>query len=291
MHRFDIKFRIIGISVILASLFIFFQLLGCTPSEDKSISSLSEEEFRNPSKDNRALALWTWMNGYIDTTQMVFELEQMKNKGMRGALIWDLGALMDQEKLIPAGPPMLGDESLKYFSLALSTAKKLDLDLGWVAASSWNAGGEWVEEKHAAKELLSSSQVVEGPSQLKFPILEPKSKRKSASRNTLLTSVAVPFTEAKVIDFSTGEAIVLDEFTKDGKFIEWYVPKGKWEVLSFFMSNTGQELVVPSPNSSGLIIDHLSKEATENYFDSILNRLAPITSKDKQFKFFYARQL
>lgn len=286
MHRFDIRFRIIGISVILASFFIFFQFLGCTASEDKSISSLSEEEFRNPSKDNRALALWTWMNGYIDTTQMVFELKQMKNKGMRGALIWDLGALMDQEKMIPAGPSMLGDESLKYFSLALSTAKKLDLDLGWVAASSWNAGGEWVEEKHAAKELLSSSQVVEGPSQLKFPILEPTSKRKSASRNTLLTSVAVPFTEAKVIDFSTGEAIVLDEFTKDGKFIEWNVPKGKWEVLSFFMSNTGQELVVPSPNSSGLIIDHLSKEATENYFDSIFNRLAPITSKDKQFKFF-----
>lgn len=70
----------------------------------------------------------------------------MKSKGMRGALIWDLGALVDPEKLIPAGPSILGEESLKYFSLALSTSKKLDLDLGWVAASSWNAGGEWVEK-------------------------------------------------------------------------------------------------------------------------------------------------
>ncbi|WP_373496473.1 glycosyl hydrolase [Aquiflexum sp.] len=287
MHRFDIKFRIIGIvPVVLILFFTFFQFLGCTPAEEKSVSSLSEEEFRNPSKDNRPLALWTWLNGYVDTTQMVFELEQMKDKGTRGALIWDLGALMDPEKLIPGGPAMLGDESLKYFSLALATGKRLDLDLGWVAASSWNAGGEWVEEEHASKELVNSSQFVEGPSQMKFPILEPTSIRKSASRNTLITTVAVPFSENNVIDFSKGEAIVLDEFSKDGKFFDWNVPPGKWEVLSFFISNTGQELVVPSPNSSGLIIDHLSKDATKNYFDSIFNRLASITSPDKQFKFF-----
>lgn len=266
-------------------MFLFY-VTSCGTPETQSTDGISEEEFLNPSNENRPLALWTWLNGYVDTTQLVYELEQMKSKGMRGALIWDLGALVDPEKLIPAGPAILGEESLKYFSLALSTGKKLDLDLGWVAASSWNAGGEWVEEAHAAKELISSSQLVEGPSQLKIAITEPVSKRKSASRNTLLTTVAVPFTEDGVIDYSNAQPIVLDEFTKENKFIDWNVPPGKWEILSFFISNTGQHLVVPSPNSSGLIIDHLSKEATTTYFDSIFNRLAPITSEGNQFKFF-----
>lgn len=276
----------IGLFKIIIVWLLLFYVTSCTTPEIQSTGGISEKVFLNPSKEHRPLALWTWLNGYVDTTQLVYELEQMKSKGMRGALIWDLGALVDPEKLIPAGPSILGEESLKYFSLALSTSKKLDLDLGWVAASSWNAGGEWVEEAHAAKELIHSSQLVEGPSQLKISILEPITKRKSASNTRLITTVAIPFTEDNVIDYSKGEPISLDDFTKDETFIEWNVPSGKWEILSFFVSNTGQHLVVPSPNSSGLIIDHLSKEATATYFDSIFNRLAPITSTGNQFKFF-----
>jgi hypothetical protein len=265
---------------------VLFLFSRCTAPEIQLTGGISEEEFRNPSREYRPLALWTWLNGYVDTTQLVYELEQMKSKGMRGALIWDLGALMDPEKLIPAGPALLGDESLSYFSLALSTGRELDLDLGWVAASSWNAGGEWVEEAHAAKELISSSQLVEGPSQLKISILEPIGKRRSASLYSLLTTVAVPFTEDGIIDYRNAKPIVLDEFTRENKLIDWNIPPGKWEILSFFIGNTGQQLVVPSPNSSGLIIDHLSKEATANFFDSIFHRLAPITGKGNQFKFF-----
>lgn len=259
---------------------------SCTTPEIQSTVGISEEEFYNPSKEYRPLALWTWLNGYVDTTQLVYELEEMKDKGMRGALIWDLGALVDPDKRIPAGPPMLGAESLNYMDLALTTAKKLYLDLGWVAASSWNAGGEWVEPRHAAKELLHSSQLVEGPSQLKIDVLEPKSNRKSASQLTLLATIAVPFSEENSIDYSSRQPVLLDEFIEDGSIVNWTVPPGKWEILSYFMSNTGQHLVVPSPNSSGLIIDHLSKEATRSYFDSIFGRLAPITSKGNQFTFF-----
>jgi hypothetical protein len=287
VYRFDFKFLNVGVvPLFLLALLFFFPFTGCTPSEVQSVTSLSEEEFLNPATEYRPLALWTWLNGYVDTTKLVYELEQMKSKGMRGALIWDLGALMDRENLIPSGPSLLGDQSLSYFSLALSTSKKLDLDLGWVAASSWNAGGEWVEEEHAAKELLSSSQFVEGPSLQKISIQKPPSKKGLETPYSLIASIAIPYAEDKVIDYRQSSPVSLDEFTVDETFINWSVPPGKWEVFSFFMSNTGQPLVVPSPNSSGLIIDHLSKEATTTYFDSIFNRLASISSPDQQFKFF-----
>lgn len=36
----------------------------------------------------------------------------MKSKGMRGALIRDVGALSDPNKIIPAGPAILSHQSL-----------------------------------------------------------------------------------------------------------------------------------------------------------------------------------
>jgi len=111
------------------------------------------DNFTDPSTENRPLALWTWMNGYVDTSKMVFELNEMKAKGMRGALIWDIGSLSDPGKIIPEGPSFLGPESLEYISLALKTSGELGLDLGMVASSSWNAGGEWVDEADASMQL------------------------------------------------------------------------------------------------------------------------------------------
>ena len=243
------------------------------------------DNFTDPSTENRPLALWTWMNGYVDTSKMVFELNEMKAKGMRGALIWDIGSLSDPGKIIPEGPSFLGPESLEYISLALKTSGELGLDLGMVASSSWNAGGEWVDEADASMQLLCSSQLVEGPAREKIRIEIPETRRGKVEVYSLLTSIAVPYTGSKEIDSSGDKTIALDDFTSEGKLIEWEVPEGKWEVFSFFMCNTGQNLVCPSPNSNGLVIDHLSKQATQRHFDSILARLDQVSTPENHMKF------
>ncbi|XOV92423.1 MAG: glycosyl hydrolase [Bacteroidota bacterium] len=254
--------------------------------EDKQspVDNTLEVEFKDPSIEYRPMALWPWLNGFVDTTQLVYELEQMKEKGMRGALIWDIGALIDPKKEIPEGPAFLEEQSLGYISLALKTADRLGLDLGMVAASSWNSGGPWIDSTEASMQLLHTSQIVEGPSDKGIEIIEPPAdERSGANRHILITTLAIPYSPTKKID--TTSAFVLDELkSKDGR-ITWEVPEGQWEILSFFMSNTGQELVVPSPNSTGLIIDHLSKKATEVHMDSLLARLEPISSPESHLKF------
>ncbi len=247
-------------------------------------SELSANNFLNPSTENRPLALWTWMNGYVDTAKLVYELNEMKDKGMRGALIWDIGSLADPGKIIPEGPAFLGSESLEYISLALKTSGELGLDLGMVASSSWNAGGEWVQESDASMQLLCTTQMVEGPVKEKITIEPPESRRGKVELYSLLTSIAMPSTGSKVIDSSGDKTIALDGFTSEDKIIEWEVPEGRWEVFSFFMCNTGQNLVCPSPNSNGLVIDHLSKQATKRHFDSILARLDQVSSPDNHMK-------
>ena len=238
----------------------------------------------NPPIENRPLAFWDWLNGYVDTVSMVYELEEMKDKGMQGAFIWDVGALIDPES-IPAGPPFLGEESLEYISLAMRTGARLGLNLGMIASSSWNAGGDWIGEADASKMLLSTNQVVKGPSKKTITIEKPVSRRGEPEIYSLISSVALPYSESEEIDYSSDRTIILDEFTSEDGLIEWEVPEGKWDIISFFMCNTGQNLACPSPNSNGFMIDHLSKRATKIHFDTILTRLGRISTPENQLKF------
>jgi len=268
------------ISILLTTALLFTHCNTESPNE-----GTLEQGFTNPPVENRPLAFWDWLNGYVDTAKLVYELEEMKDKGMQGVFIWDVGALLDPDNMIPTGPAFLGEESLGYISLALRTGGRLGLNLGMIASSSWNAGSDWIEEADASKELLSTNQVVTGPSKKTITIEKPAGRRGEPEKYALISSVAIPYSESKEIDYTSDKTISLDVFTLNNKFIEWEVPEGKWDVISFFMCNTGQNLTCPSPNSNGLMIDHLSRKATKVHFDTILARLEKISNPEYKLKF------
>ncbi|MDN3689540.1 glycosyl hydrolase [Cyclobacterium jeungdonense] len=287
-YLFDISSRNpAAFPLLLVIWMFFFAGSGCTSRQEKEKSEapLSGEIFRNPATEYRPLALWTWMNGYVDAVKLVEELEEMKDKGLRGAIIWDIGALINPDDLIPDGPAFLGPESLQYISLALTTSHSLGLDLGISSASSWNSGGEWIDVPNGSKELLNTAEWVEGPSTIKLELKNPESSRGIAKNCELLTVIAIPQNPAKVYD--PKDAITLSASVNNGRLVEWQVPEGRWEILSFFSCNTMQPLVVPSPNSAGLIIDHLSKKATELHFEELFSRLDQISTPQKQMDFIF----
>jgi hypothetical protein len=247
--------------------------LSCQPEADAPIkqrhSGLSEAEFRNPPIGARPAVLWTWLNAYVNHDQMTRELEELKAKGLRGAIIWDIKALSDPEKIVPVGPRFLGDESLASIHHAMDEAERLGLELGIIAASSWNSGGSWITEEHASKDLLYSETAVVGPREFSELLPEPE-KMVGPIRDTAV--LAVPDTENKTIpDLSS--AIRLDEEVAPDGRLTWSVPEGKWRILRFVIHNSGERLNCPSPNSDGLIIDHFSREATDVHIKHMLDRI------------------
>ncbi|MCX6224459.1 MAG: hypothetical protein NTV01_06865, partial [Bacteroidia bacterium] len=105
-------------------LLVVYSLAGC--KAEKPVAAfplLSEDLFRNPPIQARPGVLWPWLNGYVDRKQLTYELEQMKAKGLRGPIIWDIGSLADPLKMIPAGPAFLGQESLKSIHLVMDECK------------------------------------------------------------------------------------------------------------------------------------------------------------------------
>ena len=239
-------------------------LAALIASASFAAAALSEEDFRTPPLQARPSVLWTWLNGYVDKKQITRELEEMKAKGLRGAIIWDLGSIADPQKIIPAGPAFLGPESLKSIHHAMDEAERLGLELGMVAASSWNSGGPWITADDASKKLLWSELAVEGPSEFSG-VLPLPAKAGSVFQETAVIAVPVA---------GSGKPFVIDAKPDSEGGLAWSVPAGSWKILRFICSNTDEGLNCPSPNSQGPVIDHLSGKATAAHLDHILDTLS-----------------
>jgi len=234
--------------------------------------------FQNPPLAARPGAFWDWLNGNVDLGAITHELEEMKAKGMSGAEIWDIGVIRpNPEAQIPAGPAFLGPKSLKAINHAIDEATRLGLRLGIVASSSWNAGGSWIKPRDAMKAVYHSEITVEGPrhvvQSLPFPTTRaPKGANGLPLYYKEIAVLAFPKTNDNVIQNATSVINLSEKMDSHGQ-LNWDIPAGKWVIARFICSNTGQKLMVPSPNSNGLLIDHLDGNAAETHFGYIIDQI------------------
>ncbi|MCP4452266.1 MAG: hypothetical protein GY809_12455, partial [Planctomycetes bacterium] len=160
----------------------------------------------------------------------------------------------------------------------MTEAKRLDLDLGLITSSGWNAGGPWVPPALASKNLFYSSVVVTGGMKVKQTLAFPKVPRRCPKGADGLPQwyedvavLAWPDSQDKVIaDLS--DVINLTDRLAHGE-LTWQAPAGKWQVLRYVCTNNGQQLIAASPNSKGPFIDFLDPEATRFHFEYIIDKL------------------
>ena len=235
--------------------------------------------FRNPPMEARPGAFWDWMNGDVDLDRITYELEQMKEKGMSGAEIWDIGVIHTHpEETIPAGPTFLGPESMKAVNHAIEQADRLGLHLGMVASSSWNAGGSWIKPEESMKGIYHSDLTVQGPASLSqvlpFPEV-PKAPKGQDGLPVYFREIAVlAFPEVKSNTIADVSSVINLSSKMDSKGrLTWEVPAGSWVIQRFINSMSGERLMVPSPNSGGLVIDHLDGNAARSHFKYMIDQI------------------
>jgi hypothetical protein len=221
---------------------------------------------------------WCWLNGDVTKASISNDLEEMKEKGMGRAEIWDVEARNNTNGAFGIGPEFMGDESVELIKHALSEGKRLGIKIGMVASSGWNAGGSWVTPEWAAKALYSSELKITGPrtfsGSLPFPDVPehcPKNKNGMPVYSKEVAILAIPHNHDKKINDLSDIIILNKKF--DGKVLKWEVPEGNWTLLRFVCTNTGQHLIVPSPNSDGLFIDFFDPKATKKHLSYFLGRL------------------
>ncbi|HBB92774.1 MAG TPA: hypothetical protein DC042_13940 [Bacteroidales bacterium] len=240
-------------------------------------SGLSRE-FADPGKDARPKAYWNWLNGDVQLNSLTNDLEEAKAKGLGGLLMWDTEAMRNPGGMVPAGPPFMGVKSVEAMRHALKEARRVDLDLGLVTSSGWNAGGPWVPPELASKNLFYSSTVFEGSGRIKqvlpFPEVPSECPKGENGLPKWYIDVAVlawPDSEDKVISDLSKVINLTDKFSEG--VLSWKPPAGKWQVVRYVCTNNGQQLIAASPNSKGPFIDFLDPDATRFHFNYILERL------------------
>jgi hypothetical protein len=75
---------------------IFILLLLVILSETQKVTAQStgvtalQKGFKDPPLTARPKALWPWVNGNVSFSQITYEMEEAKRKGMGGFDIWDI---------------------------------------------------------------------------------------------------------------------------------------------------------------------------------------------------------
>jgi len=282
---------------------------SCTtnePSDD--IYEKLKAGFLNPSASAKPKVYWWCLNGNIDTARAKQELLAMKDAGIGGFDLFEIG-VPNEDTMIPGGPAFLSDESLELIKYVVNEAGKLDLSVGLNLASSWNAGGSWIKPEHGGKSLYFSETPIKGNSEVQkinvpFPLVSfPKESLIGGTDQPMVpfrengkpvyyeevAVLAIP-TDIEKNALDTTQIINVTRFLDSDKDeLNWDAPSGVWKIYRYICSNSGQQLVLPSPLSAGLTVDHFDSAAVRTHLMHIINRLELVLGdfRDTALKSFY----
>jgi|TARA_B110000908_G_scaffold67775_1_gene81881 hypothetical protein len=284
--------------VVAYILIVTHYYISAQAQKDSTYNRLTSE-FLNPSESAKPKVYWWCLNGKIDTIRAKQELLAMKEAGIGGFDLFEIG-VPKEDTMIPGGPAFLSDESLQIIKYVIDEAGKLDLTVGLNLASSWNAGGSWIEPKNGGKSLYFSKISLKGnlkKQNIKVPFPEisfPKSALIGGTEKSMIPfqgngkpvyyeEVAVLAIPVSVKKNSLDPAEIIDVtpfFNSADDILTWEAPPGEWEIFRYVCSNSGQQLVLPSPYSAGLTVDHFDSTAVKTHLLHVINRLKSVLGDD-----------
>ena len=271
-----------------------------------------QEDFQTPTQEAGVHCWWWWLNGNVTQEAITKDLEAMRDKGFRGAYIFDAGTELGwgPDAPVPAGPVFASPPWTGLYLHALKEAQRLGLELGLSIQSGWNLGGPNVTDDFAAKKLVWSEIQIKGPTSYSQKLPVPGSKNNyyqdicvlaypaghSENPNTSREPIrdlalksgfkelggsapdtrflledrpSVPGEEDTLLrDIRNITATMSAEGT-----LTWDVPAGTWTVLRFGYTTTNAKIATSSDGWKGLVIDYLSKDAFDRYWDQIVDPL------------------
>ncbi|GAB4415848.1 MAG: hypothetical protein OHK0039_24800 [Bacteroidia bacterium] len=274
----------------LLRILLLIPMLACwsacrTPGTPTSDDEPTADLFQEPPIAARPRGLWDWLNGNASLPQLSREMEEARRMGMGGFDIWDVGTMFNPEGMIPDGPPFLSDQSTQAIAHVVREAERLGLEIGLTMSSSWNAGGTWVQPEHGAMGLFRSDTVLRGPvrfaGSLPFPQMpaEYRPGRKmihhtdAQGRPTFFREVAVLAYPQRQDSASIAPEEIVHATADPVKGFTIDLPAGTWRLVQYRCIPTGQPLMIPSPQSVGLMLDHFSAEAQRMNIDYVIGRL------------------
>ncbi|MFH1742572.1 MAG: glycosyl hydrolase [bacterium] len=140
---------------------LFVALIGASGLlADESRSDFLSQGFSSPPNSAKARAYWWWPESNVSKAGITQDLEEMKRKGIGGALLFDAFSGLDNTE---PGPEFMGPEWRDLFKHTVREADRLGIEISVNLASGWDCGGPWITPEYASQKLVFSEQQVQGP--------------------------------------------------------------------------------------------------------------------------------
>ena len=299
--------RFLALIIVIVSISIF-NCTNISKSKNSNETYLSlKENFKNPVAETGPRCWWWWLNSNVTKEAITRDLEAMHDKGFSGAMIFDAGTELGwgPDDNPPNGPMFSSEEWTKLYLHALNEAERLGIELGLSIQSGWNLGGPHVTLDDKAKQITFSEIRVKGNTTIeeKLPIpicnydyyrdicvlaypakdvdrvpikdLEAKSGARELGGSApdcrfLLNDYPSVVGEEDAVLKDIIE--ITDKLSAEG-ILKWAVPEGEWTILRIGYTPTKAHVSTSSDNWKGHVIDYLSKDVFNRYWDTIVDPL------------------
>ena len=222
-----------------------------------------ERGFKLPPDDARIMMRWWWFGPSVTKPQLEREMRLMKEGGIGGFEVQPVYPVaLDDETAGIKNFPFLSDQFIDALRFTSEKARELGLRFDLTLGSGWPFGGPFVPLSEAAGKLRYERVKVSSNSRrVKVPDIGIGEK---------LLAVFVARTEN---DFIQPQSLREITEIKDGAV--WLAADivGPHEVLFFISSRTGMQVKRPAIGSEGYVLNHLDRNATENYLKNVGDRL------------------
>ena len=268
MKRRDfIKTGVIGTSSIM---FVNSALGQLNPVlKDESIDDIYRG-FQNPPIESHLYVRWWWNGNRLDATEILRELDVMQASGIGGVEINPIAFPEGSDAGGIKAMTIFTEEWLEMLEVALKGTKERGMVCDMIVGSGWPFGGEFLKKQEQSQMVTIETIDLKGGEQHKFSIddmlikVDPEvHSRNDVVYRDLMMARLLP---KKSNDFVEGIDL-MDQIKGDDLIIN--APNGE-HVLYYVVKLTGYMAVINgSPGAAGPVLNHYSKQATENYLNRI----------------------
>lgn len=238
--------------------------------------------FKNPDAKYRPFVRWWWNGNKVEAGELMRELKLLKEVGIGGVEINPISFPSRTADMGKRSVRWLSDEWIDLVKLTCEQARSMDMTCDLIVGSGWPFGSEDLKGDERAQAILVYAEKVEGPMTFEsthFGIaasVDPGVTDKNGRRSPQILSLGLspdPIQDLK-------EAQDISHLLKQ-EIIKVDIPEGKHVIYALVKFDAFATVINGAPGASGSILNHLNKQAVENYLnrmsDTMQRRIGPLS--------------
>ncbi len=232
-------------------------IICCTLLSTPSVLSAQQTEWPPVNTEMKPGSRWWLMGSAVDSMNLAYNIGEYAKAGMGTMEITPIYGVQgnDNNEI-----PFLSQRWMNMYGYTVEQAKENGMQIDMNTGTGWPFGGPNVTIQDAACKLVVSEYDIKGGKKIVQRIDVTDEKQRDYAKLERLMA----FSE-------NGECINVTTLVNDGE-LTWKAPKGNWHLIAAFCGKTLQAVKRAAPGGEGLVMNHFSKRAVNNYlqgFDKV----------------------